>query len=160
MTPGEWKVVNEVDVQAGPDGCLAYVSVAGARGRTLAEAKANAQAIARLPDLLEVVKGLLECPDTNLNELHPLTIEAINKARELLIALSPQKGLPELGRNDETTVYCGLCAWLSPITSFEEAEHKLSEHLRKVHGRRLRYSVETETGRIKPTPDSEQQGET
>lgn len=48
-TPGKWRVVGSegVDVQSGPIGGLAYVSTAGARGRTLAEARANAREIVR-----------------------------------------------------------------------------------------------------------------
>ena len=41
-TPGPLNVVEGVNLQSDPTGCLAYVSVAGARGRTLDEAKANA----------------------------------------------------------------------------------------------------------------------
>jgi hypothetical protein len=44
-TKEPWKVVNGVDVQSGRQGCLAYVSTAGARGRTLDEAEANARRI-------------------------------------------------------------------------------------------------------------------
>jgi hypothetical protein len=59
FTPGPWRVVNGVDVQAGPQGCLAYVSTAGARGRTLDEARANATLIAAAPLLLEACKAML-----------------------------------------------------------------------------------------------------
>ena len=55
-TPGPWRVVNDVDIQSGPQGCLAYVSTGGARGRTFEEAQANAQLIAAAPELLEECK--------------------------------------------------------------------------------------------------------
>jgi hypothetical protein len=58
-TPGPWKVANDVDVQAGPSGCLAYVSVAGGRGRTLGEAAANAKLCAAAPDLLAACEAML-----------------------------------------------------------------------------------------------------
>lgn len=45
-TPGPLTVVEDVNLQSGPLGALAYVSVAGARGRILAEAKANAARLA------------------------------------------------------------------------------------------------------------------
>jgi hypothetical protein len=44
-TPEPWKVVDDVDVESGPQGALWYVSTAGARGRTLDEARANARRI-------------------------------------------------------------------------------------------------------------------
>ena len=45
-TPRPWRVAESgVDIQSGPLGFLAYVSTAGGRGRTLAEAQANAALI-------------------------------------------------------------------------------------------------------------------
>lgn len=46
-TPTPWHIQPglEVDIASGPQGCLAYVSTAGARGRTLDEARANASLI-------------------------------------------------------------------------------------------------------------------
>jgi hypothetical protein len=55
-TPGPWKIVNRTDVQSEPIGGLAYVSTAGARGRTLDEAIANAHLIAAAPDLLAALE--------------------------------------------------------------------------------------------------------
>lgn len=55
-TPGPWHVIADeqsINVASGPQGVLEYVSTAGARGRTLAEAQANARLIAAAPDLLK-----------------------------------------------------------------------------------------------------------
>lgn len=56
LRPGEG-----VDIISGPIGALAYVSTAGARGRTLAEAKANAKRIVECINACEGVSdGNLE----------------------------------------------------------------------------------------------------
>jgi hypothetical protein len=44
-TKEPWRAVNGVDIQSGATGALAYVSTAGARGRNLEEALANARRI-------------------------------------------------------------------------------------------------------------------
>jgi hypothetical protein len=60
-TPGDWHVAaNGIDVRSGPIGGLAYVSTAGARGRTLAEAKANARFIAAGPRMQAAIEKALD----------------------------------------------------------------------------------------------------
>ncbi len=66
-TPGKWRVVNRVDVQAEAQGCLAYISTAGARGRTLEEAEANANLIAAAPDLLAALEEVVAISDRKHN---------------------------------------------------------------------------------------------
>jgi hypothetical protein len=51
-TPGDWFVVDGINIQSGPIGALKYVSTGQARGRTHAEAKANAVLMAAAPKLL------------------------------------------------------------------------------------------------------------
>ncbi|MES2342351.1 MAG: hypothetical protein V4597_11780 [Pseudomonadota bacterium] len=61
-TPAPWHVQpggTLTDVASGPIGMLAYVSTAGARGRTLDEAQANARLIAAAPDLLATLRQLV-----------------------------------------------------------------------------------------------------
>ena len=58
----------------------------------------------------------------------------------------------QYGYNDETTVYCCFCNWTHPITSFEQAEHFLKEHLSTIHNKILLYAIETEIGIRKETP--------
>ena len=49
-----------------------------------AEQEANAKLIAAAPALLEVLEGLVACPDVNADMLSPETIKAAELARELI----------------------------------------------------------------------------
>lgn len=61
-TPTPWRVANGIDVRSEAIGFLAYVSTAGARGRTLDEARANAALIVRAvnanADLLAALEAI------------------------------------------------------------------------------------------------------
>jgi hypothetical protein len=83
-TPEPWRIVNGVDVQSGPQGALAYVSTAGARGRTLAEAHANGRRV------VACVNALAGLPTESLEELEPGDLHRIHQA----LADSPDRGKP------------------------------------------------------------------
>jgi hypothetical protein len=93
-TPGPWSMT-QADWELG---LIAYVpglrpAAGGARGVqynivaskkvgsvTTDNSEADAALIAAAPDLLEACKALLDCPDTNLDELDPITVAAIDTA--------------------------------------------------------------------------------
>jgi hypothetical protein len=69
-TKEPWRVVNGVDVQAGLQGGLAYVSTGSGRGRTLDEACANAA---------RIVAAVNACEGLTLDEL--LDLNALRRHR-------------------------------------------------------------------------------
>jgi len=89
FTPGPWHVVGRVNVQSGPIGFLAYVSTAGARGRTIEEAEANARLIAAAPELLEALQALLHfteelCEEIRVSKHYPSCEQARTVIKQAL----------------------------------------------------------------------------
>jgi hypothetical protein len=83
-TPGPWRIIKTgIDVRSGPIGCLAYVSTAGARGRTLDEAKAIARLIAAAPDLLAACESIVLFPAGDIEDVLQRARIAISKARDV-----------------------------------------------------------------------------
>ncbi len=80
-TPGPWTVVNDVDVRSEQPGFLAYISTAGARGRTLDEAKANATLIAAAPCLLAACEAMLSLSIPGMNWTDKIGLAVLNAAR-------------------------------------------------------------------------------
>jgi len=77
----------DVDIAAGPQRCLAYVSVAGARGLTLAEAQANAKRLVACWNHCEGFDTETVSAGPNMRELVAEAALARDTALELLAAL-------------------------------------------------------------------------
>jgi len=84
FTPGPWHVVDRVNVQSGPIGFLAYVSTAGARGRTIEEAEANAQLIAAAPDLLAACEALISALETAIRDFRAVGMHQVPAEKQAL----------------------------------------------------------------------------
>ncbi len=77
-TPGPWYADNVVNRFSDDDDRDILLDVPEA------EASANAQLMAKAPQLVEALVRLLECPDLNVDELDVISIEAIQNARRAL----------------------------------------------------------------------------
>jgi hypothetical protein len=75
-TPEPWRVGNGIDVQAAGNAVLAYVSTAGARGRTLEEARANGERIAACVNF---------CAGFSDEELRQATLQEVGVVASLLL---------------------------------------------------------------------------
>ena len=64
------------------------------------------------------------------------------------------KKVPIVGSNDDDgTVRCSLCDWTYKCRSLEEIEMRFAQHLKRVHNRRLKYRVDSETRRRSEIPE-------
>lgn len=85
---GQWEVADHLNIQSGPIGSLAYVSTAVSRGRTLAEAKANAAYIARAASSFPALVRALEDVLTNPGHFYNCNTAECNRCATARAALA------------------------------------------------------------------------
>ena len=89
ITPGPWEIGPSYPFIRYSDPTTHYVLETGRMTLTQSpsledESKANAQAIAAVPDLLAALERLLACPDLQLDAMEPESLEAMADARAAL----------------------------------------------------------------------------